>query len=324
MQNFCNYYDLLEVDQSATLAEIKQSFRRLARLSHPDRNPGDQEAEERFKRLSQAYEVLGDDDRRAQYDRYSQFWQQAGFAPESVAPESSLDLEFGEFLDFNRFVDELLKEPVPGRMASPVRSATRSDSYAPGSRSESDAGSGARPRSGSSIPDRRTQDIEARLVVPLERAYSGGRERIRLEDGRSIEVTMPEGLVTGQKIRLRGQGIEGGDLYLNITVADHGRYRLVGDDLYCPVWVTAAEAALGASIAVPTLSGPVTMTLPVGVKPGQRLRLADKGYPCGEGRYGDQIVEIQLWIPTRLSDLERDLYEQLRRLEVNPRDLDGI
>jgi curved DNA-binding protein len=314
MQNFCNYYDLLEVDQSATLAEIKQAFRRLARLSHPDRNPGDHQAEERFKMLSQAYEVLGDAERRAQYDRYSRFWQQEGFAPEPVAPELSLDSEFGEFLDFNRFVDELLKEPASGRV-SPVRSATRSDPYADGSRTP------ARP--GSSNPDRRIQDIEARLVVPLERAYSGGRERIRLEDGRSIEVNMPEGLVTGQKIRLRGQGIDGGDLYLNITVADHSRYRRVGDDLYCSVWVTAAEAALGTSIAVPTLSGPVTMALPVGVKPGQRLRLADKGYPSGGGRYGDQIVEIQLWIPTRLSDLERDLYEQLRRLEVNPRDLDG-
>lgn len=323
MQNFCNYYDLLEVDQSATLAEIKQAFRRLARLSHPDRNPGDHQAEERFKMLSQAYEVLGDEERRAQYDRYSRFWQQEGFAPEPMAPEPSLDWEFGEYLDFNRFVDELLKEPAPGRV-SPVRSATRSDPHATGPRPDLGSRSDSGPRSGSSTPDRRTQDIEARLVVPLERAYSGGRERIRLEDGRSIEVTMPEGLVTGQKIRLRGQGIEGGDLYLNITVADHSRYRLVGDDLYCSVWVTAAEAALGASIAVPTLSGPVTMALPMGVKPGQRLRLADKGYPCGEGLYGDQIVEIQLWIPTRLSDLERDLYEQLRRLETNPRDLDGM
>jgi curved DNA-binding protein len=323
MQNFCNYYDLLEVDPAATLAEIKQAFRRLARLSHPDRNPGDREAEERFKMLSQAYEVLGDEERRAQYDRYSRFWQQEGFAPEPVAPEPSLDLEFGEYLDFNRFVDELLKEPAPGR-TSPIRSASRSDPYG----NSNAAGSGSVPRptskSGSSTPDRRTQDIEAQLVVPLERAYSGGRERIRLEDGRSIEVNMPEGLVTGQKIRLRGQGIDGGDLYLNITVADHRRYRLVGDDLYCSVWVTAAEAVLGASIAVPTLGGPVTMALPVGVKPGQRLRLADKGYPCGEGRYGDQIVEIQLWMPTRLSDLERDLYEQLRRLEANPRDLEGI
>jgi curved DNA-binding protein len=323
MQNFCNYYDLLEVDQSATLAEIKQAFRRLARLSHPDRNPGDHEAEERFKQLSQAYEVLGDEERRAQYDRYSRFWQQEGFAPEPVAPEPSLDLEFGDYLDFNRFVDELLKDPVPGRVR-PVRSATRSDPDATGSRPDPGFSSGSSPRSGSANPDRRTQDIEARLVVPLERAYGGGRERIRLEDGRSIEVNMPEGLVTGQKIRLRGQGIDGGDLYLNITVAEHSRYRLVGDDLYCSLWVTAAEAALGASIAVPTLSGPVTMVLPVGVKPGQRLRLADKGYPCGDGRYGDQIVEIQLWIPTRLSDLERDLYEQLRRLETNPRDLDGI
>lgn len=301
MQNFCNYYDLLEVPQTATTAEIKQAFRRLARSCHPDRNPGDRQAEEHFKTLSQAYEVLADTERRAQYDRYSRFWQQEGFAPEPSAPEPSLDLEFGEFLDFNRFVDELLKEPTYG----------------------AGTGSANNPRSTSTNPDRATprlvQDIEARLVVPLERAYSGGRERIRLEDGRSIEVDMPRGMVTGQKIRLRGQGIDGGDLYLNITVPDHPRYRIVDDDLYCQVWVTAAEAALGASIAVPTLAGPVTMALPAGVKPGQRLRLADKGYPRSDGGYGDQIVEIQVWIPTTLSEPIRELYQQLLALEPNPR-----
>jgi curved DNA-binding protein len=304
-ENFCNYYDLLELPQSATTAEIKQAFRRLARTYHPDRNPGDAQAEERFKLLSQAYEVLGDEERRDQYDRYSRFWQQDGFAAEPAEPD--VDAEFGEFLDFNRFVDDLLKEPASGRR--------------PRSSSASTPGTGPfTPRY--DPEDRARRDIEARLVVPLERAYSGGRERIRLEDGRSIEVDMPRGMVTGQKIRLRGQGIEGGDLYLKITVPDHDRYRLVGDDLYCSVWVTAAEAILGASIAVPTLAGPVTLALPPGVKPGQRLRLADKGYPRSEGGYGDQIIEIQLWLPTAISEAERDLYQQLLRLEPNPRRLD--
>jgi curved DNA-binding protein len=162
--------------------------------------------------------------------------------------------------------------------------------------------------------------VEARLTLPLDKAYTGGRERIRLEDGRSLEVNMPPGMVTGQRVRLKNQGTQGGDLYLKISVAPHPFFQLEGSDISCQVPITPSEAVLGGMVEVPTLDGPVKMTVPQGVRSGARLRLAGKGYPTPNGDRGDQLVEVRIAIPKQISDRERDLYEQLRRVEkFNPR-----
>jgi curved DNA-binding protein len=163
-------------------------------------------------------------------------------------------------------------------------------------------------------PQRR--DIEARLSVPLEKAYSGWCERVRLEDGRSIEVEMPSGMMSGQKIRLKGQGFNGGDLYLKIDVSPHPFYQLQDGDIDCRVPVTPVEAILGRAIEVPTLDGPVKMNLPPGVQSGRRLRLAEKGYPRPDGSRGDQIVEIEVVIPPEVPAEARELYEKLYQLET--------
>ena len=151
--------------------------------------------------------------------------------------------------------------------------------------------------------------------MPLERAYSGGTERIRLEDGRSIEVTMPPAMVSGQRIRLRNQGIGGGDLYLKITVSPHPFFRLEMSDICCELPLTPSEAVLGGDVEIPTLDGRVKMKLPPGVPSGKRLRLANKGYPTENGDRGDQLVEILVLIPKEISDEERELYEKLRQVE---------
>lgn len=170
------------------------------------------------------------------------------------------------------------------------------------------------------VPRATRRDAEARLAVPLEKAYTGGQERIRLEDGRSLEVNMPPGMVTGQRIRLKGQGVAGGDLYLKIDVTPHPFFRLEGSDVHCLLPITPSEAVLGGPLEVPTLDGLVKMTIPAGVRTGQRLRLAAKGYPTSSGRRGDQIVEIQIMVPRDPSLQERELYEKLRQLETfNPR-----
>jgi curved DNA-binding protein len=158
-------------------------------------------------------------------------------------------------------------------------------------------------------------------VVPLERAFAGGKERVRLEDGRSLEIVMPAGMVNGQKVRLRGQGISGGDLYLLIEVPPHPKFRLDGVDVFYQLPITPAEAVLGGPIAVPTISGPVRMNMPNPVRSGQKLRLGKKGFWDGEGDRGDQIIEIVIQLPKELSDQERDLYEKLRQVETNPRGL---
>jgi len=317
MQDFRNYYDILGVARDATVDEIKKEFRRLARQFHPDLNPGDKQAEEKFKDINEAYEVLSDPTKRGQYDQFGKFWQQRGFKGGQAAKPSrgwdgrsdraADDVDFGEFDDFNSFVDQLLNRRT-AKEANAARTGTR-DYYQPGT-----------TKTAYTVPRATRRDAEARLALPLEEAYTGGQKRIRLEDGRSLEVNMPPGMVTGQRIRLKGQGVAGGDLYLKIDVAPHPFFRLEGSDIQCLLPVTPSEAVLGGQLEVPTLDGLVKMSIPAGVRTGQRLRLAAKGYPTASGRRGDQIVEIQIMVPRDPSPQERELYEKLRQLETfNPR-----
>jgi curved DNA-binding protein len=312
MQNFRNYYDILGVPRDATSADIKLAYRKMARKYHPDLNPGDRQAEERFKDLGEAYEVLSDTNKRAQYDQYSRFWKQSGF--QGAAPtrgKSGRDgFDFGKYRDFNSFVDQLLNREEKASRAP-------HDPYRPSSQQEFSFRNG-QPRSRQSVESPR--NAEALLTVPLERAFTGGRERVRLGDGRSLEVNMPPGMFTGQKVRLRGQGIAGGDLYLRIEVSPHVFYKVEGADILCQVPITPSEAVLGGAIEVPTLDGTVKMVIPPGVRSGKKLRMSGKGYPV-EGERGDQIVEIQIVVPQEISVPERELYEKIRHIETfNPRE----
>jgi curved DNA-binding protein len=306
MQNFRNYYELLGIEAGASAEEIKRAYRQLARRYHPDLNPGDKAAEDQFKRLSEAYAVLSDTDKRSRYNQFSQFWEQ-GIDPGAEASWGGSSNDYSRFPDFDEFLDDLLGRRQGGNPSAKVKAKAPSQ---PGSRKAS-----------YTVPPRtRAQDIEAHLKLPLEMAYRGGRERIRLDDGRAIEVDLPPGLVDQQQIRLRGLGIGEGDLYLLIQVQEHPFFRVEECDVYCQLPVTPSEAALGSAIEVPTLDGLVKMTLPRGVRTGQRLRLAGKGYPQEMGKAGDQIVEIQVVVPQQLSNEEEALYQQLRQVErFNPR-----
>lgn len=306
MQNFRDYYKILEIDKAATSDKIKQAYRKLARQYHPDLNPGDKSAEERFKVLNEAYEVLSDPNRRSQYEEYSRFWKKNGFSKDWNQGHANRDkaTDFGEWDDFNQFVDQLLNRHRDAPRGSRPRTAPEDDPFRPNKRKST--------YTVKEKPSRR--DAEADLIVPLERAYAGGRERIRLEDGRSLEVNMPTGMVSGQRIRLKGQGLGGGDLYLNITISPHPYFVQRDDDVLCQLPLTPCEAVLGGVITVPTLDGPVQMTIPAGVQSGQKLRLAGKGYPMGAER-GDQIVEIDVVIPTVLEPEELALYQELQALE---------
>lgn len=327
LQNFRDYYEILGVPRDASNEEIKQVFRRLARQYHPDVNPGNKQAEEKFKDIGEAYEVLSDSSKRAEYDEFSKFWNQRGgfFRGKQNTPRAktwdnrgsnsrvgSEEDKFGKFTDFNSFVEQLLgrrKETKNSTNSSPA--STARDVFRPGT-----------TRTAYTITSRASRrDIEAKLTLPLQKAYQGGLERIRLEeDGRSLEVDMPPGMVTGQTIRLREQGVGGGDLYLKITVSPHPFFKLEGTDIYCQLPITPSEAVLGSPVEVPTLDGLVEMSIPPGVKSGQRLRLANKGYPNDNGRRGAQVVEIQIVAPKNISSQERELYEKLHQIETfNPR-----
>jgi curved DNA-binding protein len=287
-QQLRNYYTILGISREASSEEIKKTFRRLARQYHPDVNPGDKGAEEKFKDINEAYDILSDENKRAEYDRQKFGKQKRKIDRFNAGNRNSnggnngyrQNFESWKFSDFNSRTTKTAKVVTPS------------------------------PR----------QDVEARLTLPLEKAYRGGRERIRLEDGRSLEVDMPPGMNDGQKIRLKGQGLNGGDLYLKITIARHPFLEVQGTDIFCLVPITPSEAILGGSVEVPTIDGLVKMTVPRGVKAGQRLRLANKGYPDGRNSRGDQLVEIQIVIPPDPSAEELELYKRLRQMETfNPR-----
>jgi curved DNA-binding protein len=319
MQNFRNYYDILGVPKIASIDEIKKAYRKLARKYHPDLNPGDKAAEEKFKDIGEAYEVLSDPGKRKQYDQFGQFWRQGGFqggkAPsrnESWTPdfnqEYANDVDFSQFSDFQEFVDQLLgkfrtnEPPRPSSSSSSSYNNYRSATQAP-------------PRTST------RRDAEALLNLPLERAYVGGRERIRLEDGRSLEVNMPAGVMSGQRIRLKGQGPSGGDLYLKINLQTHPFFTLDGYDIRCQLPVSPSESVLGVQVEVPTLSGVVKLNIPAGVKSGQQLRLAGKGFPKDNRTFGDQYVEVQIVVPKKPSNREIELYEQLLQVQsFDPRE----
>lgn len=355
MHNFRDYYEILGISKEATADEIKRAYRALARKYHPDLNPGDKSAEEKFKVLGEAYDVLSDVDKRSQYEEYSRYWNQKGFKnwANRGKRKTPQEAEYSAFEDFDNFVEQLLKRHQSDnndsmwtsapkgpaqtrrsfrkdqreegdRTSRRVSSDSRRDNQAERTtaRSESSAGSNGRATAERRKPSYRTQppsrsrrDAEADLTVPLEKAYAGGRERIRLEDGRSLEVSMPPGMVTGQRIRLKGQGIDGGNLYLRIEVEPHAYFTLQDGDVYCRLPITPSEAVLGGTIAVPTLGGPINMMIPPAVQPGQRLRLTGKGYPVSPELYGDQIVEIEVVMPAVLDDEEKALYQELRNIE---------
>lgn len=319
LQNFRDYYEILGVPRETTNEEIKKVFRRLARQYHPDLNPGNKEAEEKFKDIGEAYEVLSDPNSRAQYDQFDWDSKQGRFqvrpigrSPTQQKPWDNCDgggriseaaVDFGPLPYFNSFVDQLLGWKRKTGSGGTATASTPGDDFRPGT-----------TRTSYTVTSRASrQDIEAQLSISLSKAYVGGNERIRLSDGRSLEVNLPAAMIPNQRIYFKGLGLGGADLYLKITVEPHPFWKLEGTDIHCQLPITPSQAVLGGAVEVPTLNGSVIMSLPPRVKSGQCLRLASLGYPSGNGGRGDQVVEIQIVVPRNPSDQERELYEKLRR-----------
>ena len=328
---FQDYYETLGVPRTATQQEIHRAYRQLARKFHPDVNKS-KGAEEKFKQVGEAYEVLRDAEKRRRYDALGANWR-AGqdFTPppgwEGVHFEfrpgqgGAEGFDFGQFGggDFSDFFKTLFGS-VGGL----------------GGAGFEDAGFGARGRRGATAPGGGwtlpSEDMEAELTISLEDAYRGAKKSVSLEVGepdsngrvrlatRNYEVTIPPGTTDGARIRLAGQGSKGagssqaGDLYLRVHIAPHPVFRLTDHDIEVDVPVTPWEAALGAKIEVPTLDGAVTMTLPAGTQSGQRMRLREKGLPKRRGSRGDQYAVIQIAVPKDLNPKERELFEELARI----------
>jgi curved DNA-binding protein len=335
---FRDYYEVLGVSKTATEDEIKSAYRKLARKYHPDVNPGDKSAEEKFKELNEAYEVLSDPDKRKKYDALGPNWKAGQDFRPPPGWEGGVNVEFGDFGDIFG----------GGRSAGGF-----SDFF------ESLFGGGRRTGRRGADFAMRGQDVEAEIPLTLEEAHRGVKRTITLQvtepcpdcrgtgskDGKtvcptcrgagairrpkSIEVTIPAGVRDGSVIRLAGQGEPGadgasaGDLFLRVRLRPHRLFSIVGDnDVQIELPVAPWEAALGAKIAVPTLGGPGEMKIPPGAQAGQRFRLRGQGLNRRGGGRGDEYVKIKIVNPPKLTPKEKELFEKLAaESRFNPRDL---
>src|SRR5678815_290027 len=333
-----DYYEVLGIKRGASEDQIKQAYRKLARKFHPDLNPGGKSAEEQFKGLQEAYDVLSDSENRMLYDQYGDNWRavKSGAGPPPPGWEGAQrstrgagpgagGFDFGDF-DFSDF-----------------RSAGGAGGFDIFEEMFGGSGRGRGRRSG------RGHDVEAELELSIEEAHRGVRRTIQMEvaetcptcggsglkDGKPcetcggagqvlkpkrIEVNIPTGVRDGSTVRLAGQGGTGsngsepGDLYLHIRVRPHPVFTVKGDDLEVELPITPWEAVLGAKVEAPTIDGKVELTVPAGASSGQRLRLRGQGLNKRKGGRGDEYVRLKIVVPKDVNAEERRLYEELEQV----------
>jgi DnaJ-class molecular chaperone len=343
-----DYYKILGVDRKADDKTIKSAYRKLARKYHPDVNKG---KDEKFKEISEAYEVLSDPEKRRRYDTLGPDWQryaQQPPPPPGTQGGGGFRVEnFGEDEDFSDFFRTIFGDL--GARAGGTRGRGA------GFRVEDLLGG----RGGGAGARRRGDDMQAAVEISLDEAFHGTRKSFAMEDPqpcptcrgagnvsgkpcetcggggwqrvpRQLDVRIPAGVRTGQRVRVsgeggRGSGGERGDLYLEVTVAPHPQFERKGDDIHLELPVTAPEAALGTSVEVPTLKGKVSMKIPPATSSGRTFRLRNYGMPKPKGGgAGDQLVKVKIVMPSSLTDEETALYQTLKTLRTdNPRAYQG-
>ena len=321
-----DYYQILGVSRNATEKEIKQAYRRLARKYHPDINPGDKSAETRFKEINAAYEVLSNPEKRKKYNQFGDQWEYADQFAKSGGQErvrwdfggGGTSFEYGDLSGFGDIFSSLF----------------------------GDSATGSRARRG----PRRGQDVESPIEVTLEEAYHGSTRLMQLQtqepcaacggtgtvgnrvctmcngtggktSPRRLEVKIPAGVKDGSRIRIAGEGGPGlaggskGDLYLVVKVLPHKLFERKGDDLYTEVSVALTTAILGGELKLPTLNGSISLKIPPETQNGKVFRLAGKGMPqLSSNKYGNMLAKVRVVLPTKLTEEEKRLFEQLRSL----------
>jgi curved DNA-binding protein len=302
-----DYYKILGVDKSASKQDIKKQYKKLARKYHPDVNPGNKEAEEKFKAINEAHEVLSDDEKRQKYDTLGADWQRyeqaggaGGFDWEQYAQAGgrggrrghyhTTDFDQGDFSDFFSSIF-------------------------------GDMGGGTGPRSRRSSMAFKGQDYTAELTLTMEEAYRGVPKTITV-NGKNLRLTIKPGVEDGQTIRLKGNGGPGpnggenGDLYITLRISPDPRFTRQGNDLYVDTPVPVYQAALGGDTVVDYPGGQLKIKVKPGTQNGTLLRLKGKGFPVYNhpGQHGDLLVRVNLQLPEHLTDQEKDLFRQLAQL----------
>ncbi len=285
-------YQELGVSRSASADEIRKAFRKLAKQFHPDQNPGNNGAEERFKRISAAFDILGDDDKRKKFDagqidadgrETARGFRPGG--PGAGGPFGAGGFQGGGFQGQDPDVDfgDILSEMF-GR-----------------------GGAGGRAGFGGfagAAPPQRGQDLRAQLDISVEEAVQGGRKRISFSDGRTLDVTIPKGAAEGQVLRLKGQGNQGragaGDALIELQIAPHPVFKREGANLVMDVPISVPDAVLGGKVEAPTPDGPVTLTVPKGANSGQLMRLKGRGLgDAASGKRGDLLARLMVTLPDK-------------------------
>jgi DnaJ-class molecular chaperone len=302
-----DYYDVLGVSRTASAEEIKRAYRKLARKYHPDRNPGDKEAEAKFKEVQQAHDVLSDAQKRAQYDQFGADFGQAAGARGGGTGTFRWGAGPGgaEFTEFDLGDAEAIFQQF--------------------------FGGGAGPRAGRQGPRRRAwtppaQDVMQEIEIDFMTAARGGSIDLMVPSpegaggaGHQLRVDIPAGIAEGGQLRLKGQGPGGGDLYIKVRIRPHPYFRREGQDLILEAPISVSEAVLGGKIDVPSLDGTITLTIPPGTSSGQRLRLRGRGLPgLGGGGRGDQYVEVKVVVPRAVDERSQQLIHEFA--QRNPQD----
>lgn len=300
---FKDYYQILGVARDADAQAIKKAYRKLARKHHPDANPDDKQAADRFKEINEAYEVLSDPEKRTRYDQVGQEWQRTGGAG---------GFDWGSFTQTNNGMRYTTAENLEDLFGG---NGGFSDFF------ETIFGRG-RAQNGHQVRRaRRGQDIESLARLTLAEAYQGTTRTVS-KAGRQLQVKIPAGVYTGARVRMAGEGEPGvnggenGDLYLVIEVIEDKRFKREGDDLYAEFELPLYTALLGGKVNVPTVEGSVSLTIPPETQNGKRFRLRGKGMPKVKkpDTNGDLFMTASVRLPTQLTEEERELFTRLHNL----------
>ncbi len=299
---YIDYYKTLGVDKTASQDDIKKAYRKLARKYHPDVNPGDKEAEKRFKEINEANEVLSNPENRTKYDKYGENWkhgeeyekaQQQQQQSRSYGNSDFGGFDFGGGEEYSDFFQNMFGGGASGGF-----------------------GRGSR---GSASGKFKGQDVYAELNLTLRDAANTHQQTFEI-NGKKVRITIPAGVYDGQQIKLKGHGNAGynggpnGDLYITFNIAQDSRFERIGDDLKVKVPIDVYTAVLGGEVAIETLEGSVKLKVKPETQNGTTVRLKGKGFPVykKEGQFGDLFVTYEVKIPTNLTDQQKQLFQQLK------------
>jgi curved DNA-binding protein len=292
--DFVDYYKLLGIDKTATAKDVKNAFRKLARKYHPDLNPNDKDAKRKFQQINEANEVLSDPEKRKKYDQYGKDWQhseqfekQRQYQQQPSEPGSRSYSRSQQDGDFSDFFESLFGGASPGRGSS------RQVKF-------------------------RGEDYTTELNLELTDAYKSHKRMLNV-NGEKIRINIPAGIENGQTIKISGHGGKGinggpdGDLYITFTIANHPRFKRLGNDLYTTIDLDLYKAVLGGDLTIDTLDGKVKLKVKPETQNGSKVKLKDKGFPVykKEGQNGDLYITYNVKIPSNLTEQQRALFKQL-------------